>query len=57
MVNLVISISGFWGIREREAEVVLEAALPGRDGRINDAKGALSESSEEELELSSESLS
>ena len=57
VVNLVISIKGFGGIRVRDAEVVFEAALPGREGRMNEASGASSESSEEERESSSESLS
>ena len=57
MVILVMSIKGFGGIREREAEVVFEAELPGREGRMKEARGASSESSEEERESSSESLS
>lgn len=51
--SVEISMRGFAGIRERET---FEAALPGRDGRMNEARGASSESSEDESD-SSESLS
>ena len=52
--SALISMRGFVGVRVREA--FDEAALPGRGGRMNVARGASSESSEDELE-SSESLS
>ena len=54
--NCEMSIKGFAGARVREPDVVLEAELPGRGGRTSEAKGASSESSEEESELLSESL-
>ena len=56
MVNCVISMSGFWGIRVREPDVLFDAELPGRGGRTSDANGASSESSDDESELSSELL-
>lgn len=52
-----ISMRGFDGARGLEPEVAFEAELEGRGGRTNVASGASSESSEDESELSSESLS
>ena len=49
-----ISIRGLAGTRAREPEVALEAALPGRFGATSLDRGALSESSESESELSEE---
>lgn len=54
--NCDISISGFAGARVREPDVAFDAELPGRGGRTRDASGASSESSDDELELSSVSL-
>ena len=52
--NCVISIRGFAGTLDREPDVALDAALPGRGGRTREARGASSESSEDESELESE---
>lgn len=49
-----ISMRGFAGTLDREPDVALDAALPGRGGRTSEARGASSESSEDESELESE---
>lgn len=54
--NCEISMRGLVGIRDREADVAFEAALPGRGGRTKVARGASSESSEDEPESESEEL-
>lgn len=50
----LMSIRGFAGARARDPDVALEAALPGRFGATSLDRGALSESSESESELSEE---
>ena len=47
-------MSGLEGLLGRELDVALEAALPGRFGFMKVARGASSESSESESELSDE---